>query len=183
MSELSVQPPTPAAPTPNPWPIRAISLLLVLQAGGLVFVLNWLLNSVDWEAEAVEIMPSFYAIEVALLAIIFTPITLLLVLVALFFSLRRQWAWLTAVSVQGIILFTCLWIHFQTDFFLRSANWLYAGMLYSVIMVLYLNTTDVRLAFRTFAPPNKRWSNPDFRRAERPPRPALLERNDERPAD
>jgi len=181
MSELSLEPPTPAPPTPNPWPIRAITLLLVLQAAGIVLLLSWLFKSVAWTLELLENEPSMYALEVTLLLVIFGPIALLLLFVALFFSLRRQWAWLVAITAQGLILFSCLWFHFQSEFVLRSANWLYAGMLYSVLMVLYLNTTDVRLAFRTYTPPSHRWSNPEFRRAERPSRPDRRKERDGQP--
>jgi hypothetical protein len=76
-------------------------------------------------------------------------VILLLVVTAAAFLLYRRFAWLLAMTLQGLILLRCLILYFATSSHLRSSSWIHLIMLYSIILVLYLNTTDIRLAFTT----------------------------------
>jgi hypothetical protein len=77
------------------------------------------------------------------IAITFTILTLLALLAAIGFFLLRQIGWLIAMIVQGACLFAALILHFGYE--VTSATEL--TMVYSILMVLYLNSFIVRAAF------------------------------------
>jgi cellulose synthase/poly-beta-1,6-N-acetylglucosamine synthase-like glycosyltransferase len=131
----------------NPLPIRAITILLGLQTVGLISMLLYFLNQVDWDTELAAETPSRLASDTTLLLTLFLPISIGLVLVTLVFFLQRRSAWFLTMLLQGSSLFCCLWLYFMTDSFLRDSRWLYIQIASSVILVLYLNTADVRTAF------------------------------------
>ena len=131
----------------NPLPIRAITLLLGLQTVGLLSMLFYFLNGVDWHAELAAEIPSRTASDTTLLLTLFLPIAVGLVVVTLAFFWQRRSAWIMTMLLQGSSLFCCLWLYFATDSFLRDSRWLYIQIASSVILVLYLNTEDVRTAF------------------------------------
>ncbi len=131
----------------NPLPIRAITLLLGLQTLGLISMLFYFFNRVDWDAELNAAAPSRLASDTTLLLTLFAPIAAGLVIVTLAFFWQRRSAWVMTMVLQGSSLFCCLWLYFMTDSFLRDSRWLYIQIASSVILVLYLNTADVRTAF------------------------------------
>jgi hypothetical protein len=146
MAHLST-PPLHPAPQPNLWPVRAISLLLIVQALGLISLNAWLLAGVDWEREFAFVFLSLTALDTLSFSTMFTLIAVVTFFTAIAFFLRRRSAWLVAMTLQGVILFCCLWIYFLTTSHLRASLFIYLIMLYSILLVLYLNTTDVRQAF------------------------------------
>jgi len=77
------------------------------------------------------------------IAITFTILTLLALLAAIGFFLLRHIGWLIAMIVQGACLFAALVLHF--GYAVTSATEL--TMVYSILMVLYLNSFIVRTAF------------------------------------
>ena len=131
----------------NPLPIRAITLLLGLQTLGLISMLIYFLNQVDWDVELAAETPSRLASDTTLLLTLFLPISVGLVIVTLAFFMQRRGAWFLTMLLQGVSLFCCLWLYSLTDSFLRDSRWLYIQIASSVILVLYLNTADVRTAF------------------------------------
>jgi hypothetical protein len=161
MAQLST-PPRNSTPQPNLWPVRAISLLLVVQALGLFGVNAWLLTGVDWEREFAYVFLSLTALDTLSFSTMFTVIAVVALFTAFAFFLRRRSAWLVAMTLQGVILFCCLWIYFLTTSHLRASPVIYLIMLYSILLVLYLNTTDVRQAFAVRQTHDDSWGDPGF---------------------
>lgn len=129
------------------WPLRAISLLLFFQMAGLCIITVYFLEQIDWEQELVEPMLSVAALDVIVWTAVVAPLALLLLITTIGFFFRRSFAWHSAMTLQGVILLGCLTIYFFTDSHLRNSHFLYLSMLYCILMVLYLNTSDVRMAF------------------------------------
>lgn len=132
---------------PNPWPIRAISLLLVVQTLGIFVGVAQLQAQIDWERALQTETPSPRTVDTALFVTVFAVVAVLLAITALALFFQRRGAWLAAMILQGILLFICLYLYFMTRSYLRNSAWTYIIMGYSALIVLYLNTTDVRTAF------------------------------------
>ncbi len=113
---------------PGFWIRISGGLLLLLQATLLQFMWR---NGLE-TAEALTIY------------IVFTILTAVAALAAAGFFLLYQSGWLLAMMVQGLALFVGLFIYF-TDPSPASE----ATILYSIIMVLYLNSFIVRATFGT----------------------------------
>lgn len=141
----------PTLAAPNPWPIRAISLLLAVQAFGLAGVILSFVRQVDWDNELVA-APSPKAVDTFLFGAGYGAVAIALLLTAASFYFQRRNAWIIAIALQGLALGFALWIYFGTTSHFRRSPWLYAIMAYSVILVLYLNTADVRTAFLARTP-------------------------------
>ncbi len=129
------------------WPLRAISLLLFLQMVGLCLITAYYLQQIDWEQELYDTMPSIAALDIMVWTAVVVPLVILLFITAIGFFFRRSFAWHSAMTLQGLMLLSCLTIYFLTNSVLRSSHLLYFSMLYCILMVLYLNTSDVRMAF------------------------------------
>jgi hypothetical protein len=136
--------------TPNVvWPVRVVGLLLFFQAFLLSGVTVYFARQIDWERELNDIMLSLPALDVFMWGATLAPVILLLLVTAVAFLFYRRFAWLLAMTLQGLILLRCLILYFATSSHLRTSSWIHLIMLYSIILVLYLNTTDIRLAFTT----------------------------------
>jgi hypothetical protein len=61
---------------------------------------------------------------------------------ALSFLLLRRKGWLLAAISQGLSLGVCLWLYSQTQ-----PWYVYPIMAYCILMILYLNSQDVRVMF------------------------------------
>jgi hypothetical protein len=166
-------------PQPNLWPVRAISLLLVIQALGLLGISAWLIIGVDWESEFAFVFLSLTALDTLSFSTMFALIAVVGLFTSVAFFLRRHSAWLVAMTLQGVILSFCLWIYFLTTSHLRASLFIYFIMLYSVLLVLYLNTTDVRRAFAVRQTDDDLWRAAEFNQRARPRAPA--ENHDEQP--
>ena len=134
--------------------MRAIALLLFVQALGLAAVAGYGIYSVDWTALrgytlGEREVAAEHAIVVALLFLV-PVIFCLLGAVGSLFALR--WGWLLAELAQGICLGACLLLYSEdwTPFFV------YPIMAYCVLMVLYLNSRDVRVLFHARGLPTRR---------------------------
>jgi hypothetical protein len=148
--------------------------MLFGQAAFLAGSIIYFVRSIDWAREATYVIFSLHAQDTAIFTVLFSCITVATFLTATGISLRWPGAWLMAMGLQGLILAYCLGIYFFTTSYLRTAHLLYLIMLYSIILALYLNSTDVRLAFFPKLPPANTWSGATVH----PPRP---EQPDERP--
>jgi hypothetical protein len=129
------------------WPLRAISFLLFFQMAGLCLITVYFLRQVDWERELADTMPSVAALDLIVWTAVVAPLVVLLLITAVGFFFRRSFAWHSAMTLQGVMLLGALTIYFFTGSHLRDSHLLYLSMLYCVVMVLYLNTSDVRMAF------------------------------------
>ena len=122
-------------------PVRAVGVLLILEVLGLVALGGHEFLQVDWQRIDLD-NPPLQAVEVAAFAL-FVPPAVLTLLSALSFLLLRRRGWLLAAIAQGVSLAVCLWLYS-----LFQPGYVYPIMAYCILMILYLNSHDVRVAFR-----------------------------------
>jgi len=78
----------------------------------------------------------------ALTLALFAPSAIMTLMSALGFLLLRRRGWLLAAISQGLSLGVCLWLYSQTQ-----PWYAYPIMAYCILMILYLNSHDVRVVF------------------------------------
>ncbi len=118
-----------------------IGLLLILQIIGLAGLGAYELAQVDWQRVQTDTSLSQQTIEVLAFAL-FVPSAIMTLLSALSFLLLRRRGWLLAAIGQGLSLGVCLWLYSELQ-----PWYVYPVMAYCVVMILYLNTQDVRTIF------------------------------------
>jgi hypothetical protein len=133
-------------------PVRAISLLLFLQALGLGAIAGYGLIGVDWaglrfDAGGAQEMAAERAVIVTLMLALPVVFALLGAVGSLF---ALKWGWLLAELAQGLCLGGCLLLYSEW-----SPYFIYPVMAYSVLMVLYLNSRDVRVLFHARGLPTR----------------------------
>jgi hypothetical protein len=141
--------PTSRGPRKRPWPVTAIGLLLLLQAAGLFglgaiyFAIVYLLDL--WAPLLALSAEELFlgVLDNVLMSIIFIPLSLLAILVAIGFLRLWRNAWTNAMLLQGLTLLIALILYFTGKPF-----YVYILMLYSIFMVLYLNHYEVQVVFR-----------------------------------
>ena len=119
-----------------PWPVRLLTLLLLLQA--FIYVTLPVL-AIDWSLLPLVLWLT-YVSEIAMLAL-----GVLGLIAAIGFALLRPPAWLEAMLVQGLFLLLGLVVYAR---YRPENTGLYLLMLFSIVLVLYLNLGDVRQVFR-----------------------------------
>lgn len=126
----------PARREGRPWPVKALTLLLVVQGVGLLVVGVF---SVNRSASLWEILTedSFYAT--------LPPLGVLALVTAIGFLGLRPWAWVTAMLVQGLTLLVALIFYFR---YRPQDVLIYGMMVYAITMVLYLNYAEVPAVFQ-----------------------------------
>ena len=129
-------------------PIRAVGLLLILQVICLVGLGAYEFVQVDWQRVRLEVPPQ-QVIEVLAL-VLFAPSAVLTLLSALSFLLLRRKGWILAAIGQGLSLAVCLWLYSQLQ-----PWYVYPIMAYCALMILYLNSHDVRTVFHPRRDPAK----------------------------
>jgi hypothetical protein len=122
-------------------PVRAIGLLLAFQVVCLIALGAHEVLQVDWLEVSTATAPSQQVIE-ALTLILFVPPAVMTLMSALSFLLLRRRGWLLAAISQGLSLGVCLWLYSQFQ-----PWYVYPIMAYCILMILYLNSRDVRLVF------------------------------------
>jgi hypothetical protein len=138
------------------WPVRANGLLLVLQAAGLGGIGAYYVYQVDWqqiqqqvEAEQTLSPETIQTVEHVVIVVLTLGFpAILAILAALGFLFLLRLGWLLAMTVQAVTLLACLLIYSEWQ---PVSNWkpffIYPVMLYCIVMILYLNSSDVRAAF------------------------------------
>jgi hypothetical protein len=122
----------------RPWPVKALTILLLIQGVGLILI--GLLH-IDFQRTITEIVGEsfFYAL---------LPVLGAGALVAtLGFLSLRPGAWVIAMLVQGLSLLLALLAYFITA---PDNIFLYGMMLYSIVLVVYLNYAEVPAVFRMY---------------------------------
>ncbi len=123
-------------------PVRAIALLLMLEAAGIAAYGAYELSRVDWRSVvAAREVPSGEVVD-ALLLVLFAPAVVLTLLASLGFLLLQRRGWLLAAISQGAVVATGLWLYAA-----YGPVYVYPIMAYAVLMILYLNVHDVRAVF------------------------------------
>lgn len=106
-------------------------------SGGLILIFQAFFLQFLWT-------PNHAVIDETPMFIAFTISVFLALLAAIGFLLLRSIGWLVAMLVQGTCLLTALLIRFYLPTLSTTAH---LTMLYSIGMVLYLNSFPVRTAF------------------------------------
>ena len=128
----------------RPWTVRALGLLILLQAIAYVSLSISLLLLFDWRVTAGQRadMISPQQANALSLSIILIPAAILAVLATIgFFSLFRT-GWVLAMATQGATLLGCLMLYIGT-----KPPAIFPVMLFSIVMAFCLNSCDVRVAF------------------------------------
>ena len=128
-------------------PVRAIGFLLVLQVLCLVGLGAHEFLQVDWRqigprTIVADDATSRQVIE-AVILLLFIPSAVLTLMSALSFLLLRRRGWLLAAISQGLSLAVCLWLYSG-----EQPWYVYPIMAYCILMILYLNSQDVRVVFQ-----------------------------------
>jgi hypothetical protein len=121
-------------------PVRAIGVLLLLEVLGLAGLGVYEFAQVDWQQLSPG-APQQQAIEVLAL-LLFVPPAVMTLLSALSFLLLRRRGWLLAAIAQGLNLGICLWLYSEFQ-----PGYVYPIMAYCILMILYLNSQEVRVLF------------------------------------
>jgi uncharacterized membrane protein (Fun14 family) len=127
-------------------PVRVISLLLVLQAVGLAGIAAYGVLQLDWQqlqagASSHQEIQAARAITVL---IFFATPTLLALVGALGCLFSFRWGWILAEFAQALSVGACLILY--SDW---NPSFVYPVMLYCIVMILYLNSQDVRVLFQS----------------------------------
>ena len=123
-------------------PVRAIGLLLAFQVVCLAGLGAHEFLQVDWRGAGIEAMPRSRQVIEAVTLVLFVPPAVMTLMSALSFLLLRRKGWLLAAISQGLSLGVCLWLYSQTQ-----PWYVYPIMAYCILMILYLNSQDVRVVF------------------------------------
>ena len=126
-----------------------IGLLLIVQVIGLLGLGAYEFVQVSWQEIQLDATPPPQAIEV-LAFVLFAPSAVLTLLSALSFLLLRRKGWILAALGQGLSLAVCLWLYSQLQ-----PWYVYPIMAYCALLILYLNSHDVRTMFHPRREPAK----------------------------
>src|SRR5215211_2872986 len=121
--------------------VKVIGVLLILEVIGLVVIGGFEFFQLRWGGLDLE-GTRHDTVEVAVYAL-FVPSGILTLMAALSFLVMRRRGWLLAAIAQGLSLAVCLWLYS-----LFQPGYVYPIMGYCIIMILYLNSQDVRMVFR-----------------------------------
>lgn len=127
---------------PRSWPIRVLGLLLLLQATALVGVSIVSGARINWQQVTGSAIPSPQVLDMFVLGGMFILCALLALAAAVGLFAGLRIGWLLAMLAQAIVLGGCLWLYIS-----EGPGFIYPLMLSSVVIVLYLNSRDVRVAF------------------------------------
>ncbi len=129
------------------WSIRVIVLLLLLQAIGLVSISISKSAQINWQQAIRAASLSAQAVDAVFISGIFIPLAILAVLAAFGMLWVFRIGWLLTMLVQAVILLICLVLYFH-----QKPAFVYPLMLSCIILVLYLNSFEVRLVFHIRPP-------------------------------
>ena len=140
---VSVSEPIPVDEQVRQWALHVISLLLGLQALGMSAYIIQTFLAVQWQVELPRGQLSAAAMDVIVFGFLLLPLALLGAWTAIGFQLKQRRAWQQAMVMQGTLLAICLITYVSG----RRMGWLYLLMLSCIIIVLYLNTNEMRFTF------------------------------------
>lgn len=128
----------------RPRSVVILIFLQVLQSLGLVGYSVYLVSFGGWSnredpAHILSFVP-FVIFSEAASGIVFMILGVLTFIVAISLYLSRQWAWLAAMSIQGLGLLAGIWVYLH-----GAPN--YVGMALGILLVLYLNHHEVEEYF------------------------------------
>ncbi len=130
--------------------------MLVLEAAGLGGIGAYNVYQVDWQqvqqqAETTaSLSPELVEAirQTAAVVLLLGPPAVLALLAAFGFLFMLRVGWLLAMIVQALTLLACLLLYAEWEELLpEEPMFVYPVMLYCIVMVLYLNSSDIRVAF------------------------------------
>lgn len=127
------------------WTTRVIALLLAGQAFILLAIIWVTVSQLNWAQQFRYVMLSMTVMDTILLGGLLLPMAIFNGFTAMGLWLGQRTAWLRAMTSQGILLIFCL-SSYVAD---RGERFIFMLMLTCIVLVLYLNTYDVRLAFNS----------------------------------
>lgn len=132
-------PPAASVAKPRSGPVTMLGLLLLLQAFGL-FDLGLFFFTGGLGLRRSLIIERLIAEPINALAmgIIFIPLALLGLLAGIGFLRLWRVAWMMAMFTQGLSLLAALMLYFN-----QRPGYVYIIMLYSIFLVIYLNTAEI----------------------------------------
>lgn len=120
---------------------------MVLQAVGLTFTTVLYLSRVNWIRERALTGLSAAAVDTLLFSVLSIPLAIFGGQAVVGLLRRKKVAWLQAMSIQALLLIFAL-----SSYVLQEANSLtYWTLVSCIIVVMYLNTHEVRTSFYTGA--------------------------------
>ena len=127
------------------WTMRVIALLLAGQAAVLITIIWVTVATFNWELHFRAVMLSMTVMDTVLLGGLLLPMAVFDLFTAMGLWIGQRSAWLRAMTAQGILLIFCLSSYVAH----RGERYIYLLMLTCIVLVLYLNTYDVRLSFNS----------------------------------
>ncbi len=125
------------------WTMRVIALLLTAQAAILLAIIWVTVSSLNWALQFRYVFLSMTVMDTLLLGGLLLPMAIFNVFTAMGLWLGQRTAWLRAMMAQGILLIFCLSSYIAN----RGERFIFLLMLTCIVLVLYLNTYDVRVTF------------------------------------
>src|SRR3954471_21776639 len=127
------------------WTMRVIALLLAGQAAILLTIIWLSIFGPNSGQEFSDVMDSMSVMDTLLLGGLLLPMAIFDLFIAAGLWFGKRGAWLQAMTAQGILLIFCLSSYVAH----RGERFIYLLMLTCIVLVLYLNTYDVRLSFNS----------------------------------
>lgn len=127
------------------WTTRVIALLLAGQAFILLAIIWVTVSRLNWAQQFRYVMLSMTVMDTLLLGGLLLPMAIFNFFTAMGLWLGQRSAWLRAMTSQGVLLIFCLSSYVAN----RGERFIFMLMLTCIVLVLYLNTYDVRLAFNS----------------------------------
>jgi hypothetical protein len=135
----------------RPWPVRILTLLLFLQAAGLIGLSIYSYNpEILQQADQVRAVITFFTEVPRSLA--FGSLGLLSIVAGLGFLGLWRTGWPTAMLVQGMTLLVSLGLYLRSN-----PPYIFGVMSYCILMVIYLHHPDVQQAFQTKKMQENEW--------------------------
>ena len=125
------------------WTLHVIALLLLVQGLGLIAISIYYASRLSWERELIDVKLSVVAMDAIVFGVLFIPLAVVEVVTVFGVWFAESGAWLRAMIIQGFLLSITL-INYLSG---HPMGILYLVMLSCIVIVLYLNTSDVWLAF------------------------------------
>jgi hypothetical protein len=130
------------------WTRGVVAALMIIQAIGLAFMSVVYLSQVNWIREQALQGLSPAALDTILFSVLSIPLALFAGQTVVGLLQLRRGAWLRAMVIQALLLIFAL-----TSYALEEATTItYWAMVSSIIVVLYLNTHEVRSSFYADVP-------------------------------
>jgi hypothetical protein len=127
----------------RPWPVRILTILLFIEAVGLIFLSIFSFSTTIVPQD--DLLTAFVIFITAIpRSLAFGALGLLALVAGFGFLWLWRTGWPTAMMVQGLGLLVALGLYLRS-----GPPYVFAIMVYGIAMVIYLHHPDVQQAFQT----------------------------------